>query len=333
MSKSIIEYKHFLSEHSGSMSDLELKLANLILSNFSKVESKSSAGGARANMISSLIINDGESVSPYVNGEIESLSSKQKINKLANLSIKGFRGFNDKEEFDLSKKYIFIYGLNGTGKSSFCEALEYSLTGKINEASSKRFESEKYINNTSSSNGEVSLMVDYGDGKIVPAMQDPLDNEFMFVERNRIEAFARVSSYAPQGQQQRLSALFGLEEFNNFCNGFNKAIEHKLPITAHKEKQLKDKEKEVEKSKLIVENKKAELDGYGKRKNLFLSKYPQKYLISDVLVLLGGGDASLIYKKKEEIEKLSKIVLKPTDKVQNILEILVDFHKEISYIE
>jgi chromosome segregation ATPase len=212
------------------MSDQELRLVNLILSNFSEVESKSSAGGARANKLAELIIKDGKNVLPYINSEVEFSSNKPKIKNLKKLSVKGFRGFNGEENFDLSKKFTFIYGLNGTGKSSFCEALEYSLTGKVNEASSKRFDSVQYVTNTSSLNRGVSLVVEYDDGKLVPAIQAPLDNEFMFVEKNRIEAFARVSSYTPQGQQQRLSALFGLEEFNSYCNGFNKSIENKLPI-------------------------------------------------------------------------------------------------------
>jgi hypothetical protein len=129
------------------MSDTELKLANLILSNFSEVESKSSAGGARAIKLSALIKNNGKNVLPYVNSEVELSFNEPKIKKLTKLSVKGFRGFNEKEEFDLSKRFTFIYGLNGTGKSSFCEALEYSLTGKINEASSKRFDSGQYVNN------------------------------------------------------------------------------------------------------------------------------------------------------------------------------------------
>jgi len=312
------------------MSVTELKLANLILSDFSEVESKSSAGGARANKLSALIINAGKNVSPYVDSEVESSSNKPKIKNLIKLSVKGFRGFNEREEFDLSKKFTFIYGLNGTGKSSFCEALEYSLTGKINEASSKRFDSGQYINNTSSLDSKVSLIVKYDDGNLVPAIQAPLDNEFIFIERNRIEAFARVSSYAPQGQQQRLSALFGLEEFNSFCNGFNKAIENKLPIIPLKEKELKVKEREVEKSKLIIENKKIELNGYEKRKDLLLSKYPEKKLISEVLSLLGDNSLGLIIKKKEEIEKLSKVVLRPTDKIEVILKSLMTFPEKIS---
>ena len=315
------------------MSEMELKLGSLILNNFSEVKSKSSAGGARANKISSLIINSGKSVLPYVGSKIEASSlTKPKIKNLSNLKVKGFRGFNELKEFDLSKRFTFIYGLNGTGKSSFCEALEYSLTGKINEASSKRFESSQYVNNTLSSKTEVLLAAEYDDGSLALVIKDPLENEFLFIERTRIEAFARVSSYAPQGQQQRLSALFGLEEFNDFCSGFNKTIEQKLPITPIKKKELEVKEIEVQKSKLIVENKKSEIEGYGTRKESLLSKYPNQKLVSEVLMLLKSDTDGLILKKKDEIEKLSKTVLKPVDKVQGFLDTLIHLIQQFSIL-
>ena len=312
------------------MSEQELKLASLILSNFSDVESKSPAGGARANKLAEIIKRDGKTVSPYANSEVEVVSKKPKISRLKKLSVKGFRGFSEEECFDLSKNYTFIFGLNGTGKSSFCEALEYSLTGKVNEASSKRFDSFQYTNNKSSPNTSVSLEVEYDNGKSGSAIQAPLDNEFIFVERNRIEAFARVSSYTPQGQQQRLSALFGLEEFNSFCSGFNKSIENKLPVFAIKEKELKIKEKEVEKSKLVIDNKNDELRGFEKRKDLLLSRYPNQTLISEVLDLLGDETKGLIVRKKEEIEKLTKVQLKSTSKLEAALKKLSAFPELIS---
>ncbi|MCF6211972.1 MAG: AAA family ATPase [Gammaproteobacteria bacterium] len=309
---------------------MELKIGSLVLSNFLEVESKSSAGGARANKISSLIVNSGKSVLPYVGSKTEASSTKPKIKNLSKLKVKGFRGFNESQEFDLSKRFTFIYGLNGTGKSSFCEALEYSLTGKVNEASSKRFEPSQYVNNNSSSTAEVLLTVEYDNGGLAPAIKDPLENEFLFIERTRIEAFARVSSYTPQGQQQRLSTLFGLEEFNDFCSGFNKTIEHKLPITPIKKKELEVKEKEVEKSKLVAENKKSEIEGYGARKESLLSKYPNQKLVSEVLTLLTSDTDGLILKKKDEIEKLSKIFFKPVDKVQEFLGALVSLIQKFS---
>lgn len=311
------------------MTELELKLANLILNDFSEIEGKSSAGGARANKLATLIKANGKTVFPYVDNKIETSTNRAKIKKLSELKVKGFRGFHEYQNFDLSRDFTFIYGPNGSGKSSFCEALEYSLTGKINEATSKRFESSQYIINKLAPSIEVSLTVEYDDGNVAVARKDSLENEFIFIERNRIEAFARVSSYTPQGQQQRLSALFGLEEFNNFCSGFNKSIDKKFPLAPTKEMDLKNKEREVEKSKLIVESKTKELERYGKRRDSILSKYPDNSLVSEVLELLSSAPNGLIHKKKNEIEKLSKIKLKPIENIDKFLVELASINEQV----
>jgi ABC-type branched-subunit amino acid transport system ATPase component len=51
------------------------------------------------------------------------------------------------EIFDLSHDITLIYGANGTGKSSFFEALEVSMLGTISEAQLKRVEQRLYCNN------------------------------------------------------------------------------------------------------------------------------------------------------------------------------------------
>ena len=58
-----------------------------------------------------------------------------RISKLT-YSISG--GFSDEQTFEFKNPYTFVYGPNGTGKSSLCEALEYGLLGSIHEAESKR---------------------------------------------------------------------------------------------------------------------------------------------------------------------------------------------------
>ena len=95
MSKTKIEFKKFLSEYSNSMTELELKLANLILNDFSEIEGKSSAGGARANKLATLIKANGKTVFPYVDNKIETSTNRAKIKKLSELKVKGFRGFHE----------------------------------------------------------------------------------------------------------------------------------------------------------------------------------------------------------------------------------------------
>ncbi|KIP27534.1 ATP-binding protein [Bacillus thuringiensis] len=52
--------------------------------------------------------------------------------KIERLIIKNFKNYMGEVEFDLSKEVILLYGANGFGKSSFFDAIEWCLTGKIN---------------------------------------------------------------------------------------------------------------------------------------------------------------------------------------------------------
>jgi recombinational DNA repair ATPase RecF len=60
--------------------------------------------------------------------------------RLRNMTIGPFRGFRTPEPFDLQKRIILFYGPNGSGKTSFCEGLEYGLLGSVEEAETKRID-------------------------------------------------------------------------------------------------------------------------------------------------------------------------------------------------
>ncbi len=62
--------------------------------------------------------------------------------RLKKLTIKGFRGFNDEQYILLDSNVILVYGLNGSGKSSFTEALEWLFFGEISRQRLSRCKSE-----------------------------------------------------------------------------------------------------------------------------------------------------------------------------------------------
>ena len=67
--------------------------------------------------------------------------------RLRSMTIGPFRGFRTPEPFDLQKRVILFYGPNGSGKTSFCEGLEYGLLGAVEEAETKRIDGQTYLAN------------------------------------------------------------------------------------------------------------------------------------------------------------------------------------------
>jgi DNA repair exonuclease SbcCD ATPase subunit len=47
------------------------------------------------------------------------------------VAIEAFRGFRDRQEFDLTASVVVLAGPNGTGKTSFFDALQWCLLGSI----------------------------------------------------------------------------------------------------------------------------------------------------------------------------------------------------------
>lgn len=140
MSKLSLQFDNFVdSLNIEELSFYEKKIINLIRDNFDEISSKGTSNGSRAKCLSRLVVELGNTISDEI--EKKSNSTKKQafpIEKLHSLKLESFRGFSNEEEFDLNRKFIFIYGPNGSGKSSFCEALEYSMLGYINEAAQKR---------------------------------------------------------------------------------------------------------------------------------------------------------------------------------------------------
>lgn len=224
MSKSFSEFKRFLQTELKGLSEFEKKLARLLLEDFRAVELLGTAGGRRGKKIAELILTKGDSISAELDFEGDtSAENATRIVRLSKITVGNFRGFSSEHTFDFKNPYTFIYGPNGTGKSSLCEALEYSLLGSIIEADSKRIEVGAYVRNsiTKLSNLPVLLGMCADGTKNVVIRPDPKSYEFCFIEKNRIDGFARVAANTAAAQQSRLAALFGLEDFNNFCTQFS----------------------------------------------------------------------------------------------------------------
>lgn len=242
------EFLGFLKAYSSSgLSEYEKKLLNLILDNFDHIADVGTGHGKRAKLLNEIIQKEGKKAS----SEISTLDSGhgEKIfpfETLEHIKVCQFRGFSQEETIAFDKRYTFIYGPNGSGKSSLCEALEYSMLGYINEAISKRIDIEKYIRN--SVTGRFSYPVLQGiteANKPIIITPDPSIYHFCFIEKSRIENFARISANTPTDKQNLLASLFGLDEFDNFVANFTENIDNYIDVKGVKSELLKQKSEKL----------------------------------------------------------------------------------------
>lgn len=162
--------------------------------------------------------------------------------RLRNMTIGPFRGFRTPEPFDLQKRVILFYGPNGSGKTSFCEGLEYGLLGSIEEAETKRIDGRTYLANLHARRFEAPVLraTDHQNREVAVA-SNPDTFRFCFIEKNRIDAFSRIAARPPAQRTELIATLFGMDKFNEFVGHFNESIDQQLVLTATKQLALTGK--------------------------------------------------------------------------------------------
>lgn len=295
MSKALIEFKRFLVKSAPTLSEYEKKLANLILGGFNEIAEVRSAGGRRGKVLAKLIVDSGEAASPALEIAAEEANANEsEIVRLTKVEVEHFRGFSDKHAFEFKNPYTFVYGPNGTGKSSLCEALEYGLLASIHEADSKRIPVSDYIRNATSRRSAKPVL--YGNTakeKGIEVKADPRSFEFCFIEKNRIDGFARVAANSPVAQQTRLAALFGLEEFNTFATQFNDSLDTYLAdLVGKKGRDLAEREKVLAGHKATLEGLPENAKVAEARGAALLSKYPECKGLEEIKAVLTGPEGN-----------------------------------------
>ncbi|TXI21197.1 MAG: hypothetical protein E6Q61_12100 [Nitrosomonas sp.] len=294
MSKSLAEFKRFVAKSAPTLSEHEKKLANLILGGFDEIAAVGTAGGRRGKVLATLIVDKGDAVPSAIEiGADEANANERKIIRLSKVAVEHFRGFSDKHTFEFKNPYTFVYGPNGTGKSSLCEALEYGLLASIHEADSKRIPVSDYIRNATSRKSAKPVL--YGDTvkeKGIEVKADPRSFEFCFIEKNRIDGFARVAANTPAAQQARLAALFGLEEFNTFATQFNESLDPYLDCVGKRGKDLADRAKGIAGHKAILEGLPLKTKAAETRGAALLAKYPECRDLEEIKAALTGPEGN-----------------------------------------
>ncbi|TGL65951.1 hypothetical protein [Leptospira sarikeiensis] len=222
-----------ISLKDSSLNEIQTKLLNLLISNFDTILPLGTAKSQRAKKIAELIEKNRSTLAadfPLVSPNIG--YSTDRINNISELEIGPFRGFNSSEKFSFDTNFTFLYGPNGSGKSSFCEGLEYALLDEIEEASAKRILIKDYIKNTSKQEGKKPIVyTKNGDrNEAVPVQANQILYKFSFIEKNRIDAFARITATTNSDQKDRIATLFGLDSFSDFVDGFTNNFAPQLTL-------------------------------------------------------------------------------------------------------
>jgi hypothetical protein len=149
--------------------------------------------------------------------------------RLKEIKINGIRGFKYLQDTEmnstphiikLNEKHLFLYGENGTGKSSFCDALEWGFTGKLEESDYRRTDEKGLLINSFCPDNkipyiEISYFENNKPKKFVReakkgnmAFDHEDEAKACFIESTRIERFV-ISTM--KSKWDRFSELLGFE--------------------------------------------------------------------------------------------------------------------------
>lgn len=305
------EYLNFLQTlKSGNTSDGVCKIANLILEHIDAIQPLTTHQGQRVKSIVRLAQDQWSTVSKDITAEAnEENQDASSINRLHSLSVGPFRGFSRQEEFDLDSTLVLIYGPNGTGKSSFCEALEYGLLGNVAEAESKRFRQHDYLINAHVAQFAVpTIQAVDENGEFIPIVANESEYRFCFVEKNRIDNFSRIAAQLPARQSELISTLFGLDAFNEFVRNFTSEIDERyIDLYGKKALELRQKQLALAGSHQAIKDNAEALTAITQQEASLAAQYKQGVTFDQLLVSLGNAE------NPGEIAALETETQKPLD--------------------
>ncbi|MBQ1783236.1 MAG: AAA family ATPase [Gammaproteobacteria bacterium] len=233
------EYHRFL-EHLAQrqVHDDVRRLANLVLDHLEPLAEVGAARRGRSTRLAPLTIDNLAQMPVEYAGDGRGPEAGSALGRLHQLEVGPFRGFMRQETFDLSHDITLVYGANGTGKSSFCEALEVAMLGSISEAQAKRLDQRLYCNNARLRR-HVAPALSFKVGDEAQVVQpDEAEYRFCFIEKNRLDDFARIAARTPGDQRQLIATLFGVDQFSEFVRGFNPSLDQDLMLTGIQAAQL-----------------------------------------------------------------------------------------------
>jgi DNA sulfur modification protein DndD len=214
--------------------------------------------------------------------------------KLKEINLVNFKGFqaNDSglgRKIDFNEKATLFFAPNGGGKTSLCEALEWALTGDSTERNKRKAESAGFYfqnNDKDSPSFNASKLTLTVEGLTIP---DPIYDR-CFLEKNRIEKFAKLAIQPSSDFQEVMGELFGFTDVVDFFKEFGQDIsptetEKNRPERENWRIWLDWNSRKTEQEKAVEDAKNEESDASDKLNNLAGNKKydEKKYEIELVL--------------------------------------------------
>lgn len=271
------------------------KIANIVLNNLSVLEPLGTAAGQRVKKLVELATKDFETASTAI--ELEQVPADEQTKHathLTSMTVGPFRGFSKPETFDLNDRLVLIYGPNGAGKSSFCEALEYGLLDAVEEAQSKRFKDlNEYLKNIEANGfAPPDITAIDQEGQPFSIIPDEAKYRFCFVEKNRVDNFSRLAAHLPSRQNELISSLFGLDDFNEFVRNFTAEIDEKyLDIEGKKQQLLAKKKQSLSGHEETIKTNATALETVTGEENKLGARYAPDMSFAELISSLGTADA------------------------------------------
>lgn len=270
------------------------------------------------------------------------------LKKIKTLNAKNFRGFGALDGDDKGTTLFFgprkniFYAPNGGGKTSVCEAIEYSLTGSIKEAERRKSSVTDYIKRH-----DLKAYVELTDEEGNTATKNA-EWSTIFIDRNRLQEFSLLGSKDTKfGESDVLSALFGLHDIDRLVDRF--VLPASFNLDRYQLSKSRDDLDQMSREHLI---KKHEASSMRQRLSLQESLIAASlsldcYSASGVDLRLKFNNRLLEYKKASlanslkyelpevttmrRLETITKKIESDTKKLQNAQRLLLDKASEVSF--
>lgn len=268
------------------------QLANLTLANFDTIQTTSRQHNQRSTLLADLAqqnLSQTLDTLPEI-APMEADGAWQWM-RLHDLKVGPFRGFRHPEPFDLQRRIVLLYGPNGSGKTSFCEALEYALLGSVEEAEVKRIEAASYLSNSHENRFDPPVLIatDHQGNKINVA-PDADVYRFCFIEKNRIDSFSRIAAKPTAQRTELIATLFGMEKFNEFVSHFNESMDGQLTLTSTKQGLLEERRVALAQDQEIVAGEAAFLQALDEEEMALALEYSDNMTYEAVKELISSVD-------------------------------------------